>query len=140
MITMKPVVKSLQKLLEHSDKNVREEVRIFLCNSMFMELKTRAEIAIFYCHSKMSFRIMRKKWNHRACVHLCKDVIFEAQMVIMVTILHHIDFVTSHLICLLDTFQAKALAIELYKWIRDAIRPQLANIKPVQVVLLLFYL
>ena len=28
MITMKPVVKSLQKLFEHSDKNVREEVGI----------------------------------------------------------------------------------------------------------------
>ena len=25
---MKPIVKSLQKLLEHSDKNVREEVRM----------------------------------------------------------------------------------------------------------------
>ncbi len=36
------------------------------------------------------------------------------------------------------SLQAKALAIELFKWIRDAIRPQLANIKPVQVRVMLF--
>jgi len=29
--------------------------------------------------------------------------------------------------------QAKALAIEIYKWIRDIIKTQLQNIKPVQV-------
>ncbi|XP_065070567.1 cytoskeleton-associated protein 5-like isoform X2 [Rhopilema esculentum] len=52
VITMKPIVKSLQKLLEHQDKTVREE--------------------------------------------------------------------------------AKSLAVELYKWIRDALRPQLSSIKPVQ--------
>ncbi len=36
------------------------------------------------------------------------------------------------------SLQAKGLAIELFKWIRDAIRPQLANIKPVQVKQLYF--
>ena len=34
--------------------------------------------------------------------------------------------------------ETKQMAIEIYKWIRDAIKPQLQNIKPVQVIIILW--
>lgn len=35
--------------------------------------------------------------------------------------------------CSSVVFQTKQLCIEIYKWIKDALRAQLQNIKPVQV-------
>ena len=51
--------------------------------------------------------------------------------------IHCFITVKSHATCF---FQAKSLAIEVYKWIRDVIRTQLQSIKPVQVSVTYYFI
>ena len=66
VITMKPIVKSLQKLLEHQDKTVREEV-----NSLRNRTKLRNKCPLAQIFSQIPSSYFLKEMGRSLCKVLC---------------------------------------------------------------------